>query len=94
MLFDDQGAIIRSFFLAPGGPACGADLAPGLWHTVVALDPGTVFFEAKPGPYEAVCDKDFAPWAPAEGAEAASYLESLRQKMSASETPDTEQPHA
>lgn len=90
LLFDDQGTIIHTFLLTPGGSACGADLAPGLWHTVVALDPGTVFFEAKPGPYAVLSDKDFAPWAPAEGVAASPYLERLRQ----SALRVAEQPHA
>lgn len=32
-----------------------------------ATHPGTVLFEFKAGPYSALDDKDFAPWAPTEG---------------------------
>ncbi|HTX39109.1 MAG TPA: WbuC family cupin fold metalloprotein [Bryobacteraceae bacterium] len=61
-----------------GGDPVGADLAPGVWHTIAVLTPYAVCFEVKPGPYSAANDKDFAPWAPREGDPAASaYLESL-----------------
>ncbi|WP_142848072.1 WbuC family cupin fold metalloprotein [Telmatospirillum sp. J64-1] len=40
-------------------------------HAVAALEPGTVVLEVKPGPYTPAEDKDFAPWAPAEGDPAA-----------------------
>jgi cupin fold WbuC family metalloprotein len=57
-----------------------ADFREGLWHTFFALEPDTVVFEVKPGPYDPATDKEFAPWAPAEDApDAASYLSSLEQ---------------
>lgn len=40
----------------------------GTWHTLAVLEPGTVLFELKPGPYLPLADKEFAAWAPAEGA--------------------------
>lgn len=55
----------------------GADIRAGAWHTVVALEPDTVFFEAKAGPYDP--DKtEPAPWTPEEGSpEAMEYLDRL-----------------
>jgi cupin fold WbuC family metalloprotein len=56
------------------------DFRESLWHTFFALEPDTVVFEVKPGPYDPATDKDFAPWSPAEGSpEAAAYLSSLEQ---------------
>jgi len=50
------------------------------FHTLVSLEPGSVFFEAKAGPYDAPTDKQWAPWAPEEGhADAPAYLEKLRK---------------
>ena len=43
------------------------EVPAGTWHTVVVLEPGTVLFEFKQGPYAPLSDKDFARWAPAEG---------------------------
>ncbi len=61
-----------------GGDPVGADLSPGVWHTIAVLTPYAVCFEVKPGPYSAANDKDFAPWAPREGDPAApAYLAGL-----------------
>jgi len=49
-----------------------------VWHTFFALEPDTVLYEAKNGPFDAATDKESPPWAPTEGAaEAAPYLEQL-----------------
>jgi cupin fold WbuC family metalloprotein len=61
-----------------GGETLGADLAPGVWHTIAVLTSYAVCYEVKPGPYSAANDKDFAPWAPREGDPAApAYLARL-----------------
>jgi cupin fold WbuC family metalloprotein len=83
LLFDDAGGVTERHLLAPTGPAVAADVPAGAWHTIVALESGSVFFETKPGPYAALTDKDFAPWAPAEGSDrAGAYLESLQAEIS------------
>lgn len=69
-LFDENGSIDRCELLGDpaSGRACGIDIAPGLWHSLVVLSANAVCFEVKPGPYAAMNDKEFAPWAPREGA--------------------------
>jgi cupin fold WbuC family metalloprotein len=58
--------------------AIAVDCRESIWHTLIALEPGTVFFEAKPGPFDANTDKEFALWAPAEDSPAAeAYLDKL-----------------
>ena len=86
--FDDAGGIAGTVRLAAAGSPAHADaaaaveLAPGTWHTVLALESGSIFFEAKPGPFDPAARGDFAPWAPAEGsAEAAAWWESLRVRV-------------
>ena len=75
VLFDDQGGIMRSVKVGAGGAAIGVDVPHGTWHTAVALEPDTVFLEAKAGPYLPFTPAEKAPWAPAENApEAAPYL--------------------
>ena len=65
--------------LAAGGGSFGIDLAPGLYHSFFALEPDTLLYEVKCGPYVPATAKDFAPWAPEEGApEAQRYLEELQ----------------
>lgn len=82
VLFDDAGEIRQVCFLAPGkGPAL-VDIAPGAWHAIFALEPESIFFEAKPGPYQPISDKDWAPWAPPEGSPGgAVYFEELRRRV-------------
>ena len=76
--FDATGVVLRTAVLAAGSSACGVDIAHGTWHSVFALEPGTVFLEAKAGPYRPLRDDELAPWAPPEGdPRSAVYLEAL-----------------
>ncbi|HTZ00056.1 MAG TPA: WbuC family cupin fold metalloprotein [Rhodocyclaceae bacterium] len=78
VLFDDAGRVVRTEVLAPGGPAFGVDIVHGTWHTVLALEPGTVFLEAKAGPYRPFTAEERSPWAPAENSpEVGDYLARL-----------------
>ncbi len=77
VVFDATGKIVQATLLAPGA-TCGIDIPHGTWHSVVACWPGTIFFEAKAGPYLPLDRSEQAPWAPAEGApEAMAYVQSL-----------------
>ncbi|MBV1777404.1 WbuC family cupin fold metalloprotein [Burkholderiaceae bacterium DAT-1] len=79
LIFDDAGTVVEQHRLAPGGDIFGIDLPPGTWHSVVSLQVGTVFFEAKAGPYTAPTAAERASWAPMEGDEAAdAYLKWMR----------------
>jgi len=78
VIFDDQGVITQTFHLRAGSETFGVDIKGGVCHTFVVLEDDTVVFEAKPGPYNPMTDKDFATWAPEEGtSEAVTYLEDL-----------------
>lgn len=81
--FDDSGQVIAVSRVGAGMTAMsgmGVDIPSGTWHTVIALQPDTVFFEAKAGPYLPLTADERAPWAPAEGgSDAADYLEALRK---------------
>ena len=80
--FDDQGAIEECLEIRAGGEIFGVDLEPGVYHTFLALEPDTVVFEVKDGPYVPSTDKAFPDWAPREGApDASSYLETLRAEF-------------
>ena len=58
--------------------AVGVEVTPDSWHTVVALEPGSILLEVKAGPFDPTESKEFAPWAPEEGSEMAElYLEEL-----------------
>jgi cupin fold WbuC family metalloprotein len=78
VLFDADGMVAGTALLAPGG-ALAADIPHGRFHTAVSLEPGTIFFEAKAGPYLPLSEAEKAPWAPADGtSEATGYLGYLK----------------
>ena len=80
LIFGDEGNVMQVVSIGPQEEAAGADLPPGVWHTVVCLKEGTVFYEAKPGPFDPSQTSDMAPWAPEEYTpEASAYLDSLHE---------------
>ena len=72
--FDDQGAIVEALTLSPNGPVFGIDIPHGTTHTLLALEPNSVFFEAKAGPFVPLSADEIAQWSPAEGSAEASHL--------------------
>jgi cupin fold WbuC family metalloprotein len=79
LTFRDDGEVSERVELDAAGPVRGIEIPPGTWHTLISLEPGTVAFEVKPGPYAPLQDKDFAPWAPKEdGPGSAGFLDWLR----------------
>jgi cupin fold WbuC family metalloprotein len=80
-VFDDDGAIDKVLFFGADSDVLAVELPPGVWHSLVALEAGTVFFEIKHGPYTPTTDKDSAPWAPVEGSpEVDAYLSGLMDR--------------
>lgn len=80
VLFLPDGEIISTFVLEAGGESLGANIPHGQFHTLVALAPGSVFFESKAGPFAPLSIKERAEWAPAEGSdEAPAYLSKLKE---------------
>lgn len=78
VFFDAAGKVLQTAVLTAGGEACGVNIPHGVYHTILGLEAGTVFFEAKAGPYLALTEAERAAWAPAEGeAAAGEYLRSL-----------------
>lgn len=65
ILFDDEGNITERFCLNPAEGRYGADIPAGTWHCVVVLEPGTIIYEVKPGPYAPITPENMASWAPA-----------------------------
>lgn len=76
--FDAGGAVTETQVMRAGGAILGCDMPPGVWHAIVALEGGTVFAEAKAGPYVPLSDAEWGGWAPAEGEPAAAaYLAAM-----------------
>jgi len=87
IIYSDEGKTEAVHTLIAGGECFGIDIAPGCYHTFVALAPDTVFLEIKPGPYIAADDKDYATWAPSEESQdAASFLAQLHKQLPAAAT--------
>jgi cupin fold WbuC family metalloprotein len=79
VFFDDAGEVTHTVEAAAGGDVLGVTIPHGCWHSVVALEPGSVFFECKSGPYRPLTDDERASWAPREGEPAvAGYHARLR----------------
>ena len=79
--FDALGNISDHILLDPSTGNFGAEIPERTFHTIIALDPGTVAYEVKDGPYNPIDDKNFASWAPKEGsARARQYLLELLRK--------------
>ena len=79
VLFDETGNVTQTVSMRAGGELIGAHVPSNHFHTLISLAPGSIFFEAKAGPYEALTDKDFGPWSPPEGdSRVVDYLSSLR----------------
>ena len=80
--FDEQGMVTDHIILDPVKGKYGAEIKERTFHTVIPLEPGSVAFECKDGPYNPVNDKNFASWAPREGNPGVNdYLISLLGKI-------------
>lgn len=78
VFFSPAGEVERCITLEAGGEVLGVDIPAGVFHSVVALCSGTVFFEAKAGPYVPLGDHEKPAWAPPEGSpEVEAYLTGL-----------------
>jgi cupin fold WbuC family metalloprotein len=78
IVFTDEGKIESVISFGAGCEVAGVELPPGVWHTVVCMESGSVFYETKPGPFNPIQKQDMAPWAPEEGsAEVPRYLAGL-----------------
>lgn len=72
--FDDAGNVLEMLTLAAGGPVYGVDIPHGTAHTLLALEPNSVFFEAKAGPFVPLSQDEIAAWSPVEGSAEAMAL--------------------
>jgi cupin fold WbuC family metalloprotein len=73
--FSEDGKVAQKTELKYGGSTVGAEIPPGVWHTLAATGPGTILMELKPGPYGPLSEKDYPYWAPAENSEKSAQFE-------------------
>ncbi len=75
---DDDGSVLTDQKLTSAPIPSVIDIESRVWHTFLVLEPDTIIFECKKGPYSANTDKIFAKWAPEEGDEEANhYMEEI-----------------
>lgn len=80
--FDNNGRVTAHALLEAGTGTYGAEIAPRVYHCLIALEPDSVVYEVKNGPYSPLNDKNFATWAPKEGTEGCSeYLDRLVRQL-------------
>jgi cupin fold WbuC family metalloprotein len=85
--FDEGGEISRVVHLdtniSDSKSASAVEILPDTWHTVVALETGSVILKIKAGPFDPSQAGEYAAWAPSEDSpEAISYLEALHRRIS------------
>jgi len=80
LTFDGHGNLVDKVLIEAGTQNVGVNIPHGVFHSMVALDPGTVIFEAKAGPYRPLQQNEIATWSPADGSEeATAWLEEMRR---------------
>ena len=63
-LFDEEGKITDRVLLDPLQGSYGAEIEAGRWHSLLVLQPDTVLYEMKQGPFAPVTAENQAPWSP------------------------------
>jgi cupin fold WbuC family metalloprotein len=82
IVLNEQGQVLHRERISPTGETRAIELAEGTFHTLVALEPNTVMFELKEGPYIPMSDKDFLAKFPLEGTpEAKAWVQTWEQQF-------------
>lgn len=58
ILFDEAGNVTEEILMEVGGNCPALQIPAGQWHTIEALESGTVIFEAKDGAFTPLSEKD------------------------------------
>lgn len=56
--YNNQGEVTDTFILKPGGDCSALQIPAGQFHSLECLEPDTVIFEAKDGPYMQVSTEE------------------------------------
>jgi Mannose-6-phosphate isomerase len=62
--YDEEGKVTNKVELNPQKGLYGIEIPAGTWHNLVVLEPNTVIFEIKEGPYAAISPENIPSWAP------------------------------
>ena len=58
ILFDEAGNVTEEILMEVGGDCPALQIPAGQWHTIEAIESGTVIFEAKDGAFAPLSEKD------------------------------------
>lgn len=82
VVFFDNNGNVNDHIILDNKENFGVEIPPSAWHTIIALETGTIVYEIKDGPYSVSDDKNFANWAPKEGDKNChDYLNELISKL-------------
>lgn len=56
--YSSEGAVEATYEVSAGGPVCALNIPAGTWHTLRALESGTVILEMKDGAYAPIGEED------------------------------------
>lgn len=73
LILNEAGEVIRTEKISATGTTRGIELGEGMFHTLIAIEPDSVMFELKEGPYIPIEDKDFLPQFPLENTPEAKH---------------------
>ncbi|HET8704994.1 MAG TPA: WbuC family cupin fold metalloprotein [Pseudomonadales bacterium] len=76
VLFNEAGSVTDCIQIGEGG-LVAYELPANTWHSVVSLQPGSIIFEVKEGPYIQPSTADVAAWSPAEGADGVAQFQAF-----------------
>ncbi|HNW90878.1 MAG TPA: WbuC family cupin fold metalloprotein [Bacteroidales bacterium] len=80
--YNEDGSIRDHVILDKATENFATEIPPGRYHSMIPLDPGTVAYEMKEGPYHPGTDKLFAPWSPEECSNAAeAFLQNIFDQL-------------
>ncbi len=63
-LFDEEGNVTDKIEINPLRGVYGMEIPANIWHTFIVLEPNTVVYEVKEGPYAPLSPENIASWAP------------------------------
>jgi cupin fold WbuC family metalloprotein len=82
VVFNDDGSIRDHFILNSDKGNFGLEFEENSYHMLTALEPGSVVYEIKEGPYIPHSDESSAPWSPKEGTpEGKEFLERIFNEL-------------
>ena len=58
IFYDNDGNVTEEVLMEVGGECPMVQIPAGMWHTIEALETGTVIFEAKDGAFAPLSEKD------------------------------------